>query len=93
MDSQTSRQRLAVLVTRLGTASAKLDLVTEHWRSPMGVTTEDRGAVALIRDVAHELDSVYCALEDWASNVGLIPKMGLAVDHFLEQHEIEESNA
>jgi hypothetical protein len=56
---------------RLKMVSCKLDLATTHWEVPSEVASEDLGAVMTMREVALELDGLYCALSDLIHKAGL----------------------
>ena len=72
---------LAVLIHRLEVACEKLDLVVAHYPNPGKCMSGDIGAIALTRDVAPELSSLYCEFSDPLHESGLLQD-GPLVDRF-----------
>ena len=61
---------LARLMFRLEMLSYKLDLARDHWPNPSSCVDDDLGAVALVHEVARQLDVLYADLSDWATASG-----------------------
>ena len=61
---------LAVRMHRLHVASDNPDMVVAHYPDPGECESADLGAIALTRDVAADLSSLYCGLSEYVHDTG-----------------------
>jgi len=75
---------LASLIHRLEITGCKLDVASKQWTGLLELEGVSLGAAAITRDVARELDELYCAFFDWCDQTGFLrnPTYGELVEGF-----------
>ena len=83
---------LARLIHRFDVLTGKLSVVKLHWAAPGNCCGEDLGAIAIVRESADELETVYCELNDWLHDKQLL-QPGPLVGSFDEKAEPKEGQS
>jgi hypothetical protein len=74
---------IAILVHRLMVASHKLDLLARQNPNPSECQPEELASIVITREVAHEIDALYCLFSDHLTQAGLL-QFGPLIDRFPE---------
>jgi hypothetical protein len=85
------KHRFAILMHRLEVASDKLDMVVAHYPAPNRCSDGDMGAIAVTRDVAKEVATLYSDFSDTLKEAELEQFGGLY--HFPEDQPDAENAA
>lgn len=91
-DGTISRdEAMKALLHRLYLVSCKLDLAVEHYGDLAHLCAEDAGVALIVKEVAADLDSLYCALG--AANDGQTDDMAEYIERWglREYIELERS--